>query len=538
MQLFYISDFFAGEVAGGAELCDSVLLSLLESAGHKIVRFKAHEVGPKHLEMYKNFGFHFLVSNFIQLGAPAKSWFVENPAVYSIMEHDHKYIKARDPSRYPNFLVSKNDLRNQSFYVNAKNVFAQSALHAEVIKKNLNSANVVNLGMSLWSDEHLDIIEALVDTEKTFTHGVLDSRNPTKNTFRNVEFCESKGLSYTRIGSPSYATFMEQLSKCEKLVFFPAVLETFNRMLIEARMLNCRVVTNNFNGCISEPWFKDLKGQELIDFARTERVNVAQKVADSITREPTRETPQDITVILNAYRRPYNLSMQIEAIRAQTHPPKQIWLWVNAHEDNAGYDFESLGVDRIFKNDYNWKFYGRFAAALLADTEYVAMYDDDTVPGKKWHHNCLETMKTHEGILGTAGVILKGDRYVQHDRCGWPTQNAEVKEVDLVGHGWFFKREWLRYLWQEKPTTWDNGEDIQFAFMSKIHGNIPTYCPAHPPEDRELHGSILGNELGIDAKATSTNQAVSHKQFFSERDECVRAGLDKGWQTVRGVTKS
>lgn len=538
MQLFYISDFFAGEVAGGAELCDSVLLSLLEEGGHKIVKFRAHEIGPKHLDMYKKFGFHFLISNFIQLGDAAKSWFVANPSLYSIMEHDHKYIKSRDPSKYPNFLVSKNDLRNQSFYINAKNVFAQSRLHSEVIRKNLNTNNVVNLGMSLWSDEHLTIIESLTKTKKAFAHGVLDSSNPTKNTFRNVEFCEAKGLSYTKIGSPDYALFMQQLSKCEKLVFFPAVLETFNRMLIEARMLNCRIVTNELNGCISEPWFKELKGQELIDFARTERVKVAQKVADSITQAPTRGVPEDITVILNAYRRPYNLPMQIEAIRSQTNPPKYIWLWVNAHEDNAGYDFESLGVDRIFKNDYNWKFYGRFAAALLADTEYVAMYDDDTVPGKKWHYNCLETMKTHEGILGTAGIILKGDLYVQHDRCGWPTHNTETTEVDLVGHGWFFKREWLRYLWQEKPTTWDNGEDIQFAFMSKIHGNISTYCPPHPQEDRELHGSILGNELGIDVKATSTNQEISHQQFFNERDVCVRTGLKKGWRTVRGVTLS
>jgi hypothetical protein len=228
--------------------------------------------------------------------------------------------------------------------------------------------------------------------------------------------------------------------------------------------------------------------------------------------------------------------MQVDALRSQTNPPKQIWLWINDHEDNHGFDFESLGVDRIFHNDYNWKFYGRFAAALLADTEYIAIYDDDTVPGKRWHENCLKTMGTHEGILGSAGIILNGSRYVQHDRCGWPTQNSTTTEVDLVGHAWFFKREWLRYLWQEKPVTWDNGEDIQFAFMAKIHGGIPTYCPPHPPEDIDLHGSILGNELGIDNKATSTNSAVSHQQFFSERDMCVQTGLQKGWKTVNNIT--
>jgi hypothetical protein len=72
--------------------------------------------------------------------------------------------------------------------------------------------------------------------------------------------------------------------------------------------------------------------------------------------------------------------------------------------------------------------------------------------------------------------------------------------------------------------------------MAKIHGGIPTYCPPHPPEDIDLHGSILGNELGIDNKATSTNSAVSHQQFFSERDMCVQTGLQKGWKTVNNIT--
>ena len=302
-------------------------------------------------------------------------------------------------------------------------------------------------------------------------------------------------------------------------------------------MLGCKIKTTNLNGCTSEDWFNEYKGKELIEYVRSQRNRIYQDVKDGLQREyitPVNEK-SDVTVILNAYRRPYNLKMQIEAIRNQSCPPEQIWLWVNAHEDNEGFDYKNLGVDRIFHNDYNWKFYGRFAAALLADTEYIAIFDDDTIPGRRWLENCFQTMETHEGILGSAGIILKSGEYMNHDRCGWPSQNRDVTEVDLVGHAWFFKREWLKYLWQEKPVTWDNGEDIQFAFMAKIHGGVPTYCPPHPPEDRELHGSILGNELGIDNKATSTNSNVSHAQFFSERDTCVQTGIKKGWNTVKGI---
>ena len=62
------------------------------------------------------------------------------------------------------------------------------------------------------------------------------------------------------------------------------------------------------------------------------------------------------------------------------------------------------------------------------------------------------------------------------------------------------------------------------------------YCPPHPPDDKDLHGSILGNELGIDTKATSNNSDVSHQQFFTERDMCVQTGLARGWKTVKDVS--
>lgn len=535
-KILFIADFFVNEIAGGAEIYDDILVSLFEADGIDVVKFKTSEVSHRHVHLYRECGYHIVVSNFCALTSDTMRAMVAKPGSYSIVEHDHKYLPNRNPSIYDDFQAPPERIINRHFYANAKNVFAQSKIHAEVIRKNLKIANVINLGMSLWTDELLTIIENHLDDEKQPDASIIESNNPTKNTVGSVEHCKQKGIDYTLIGSNDYETYISQLASHQAYVYIPVVLETFNRVLLEARMLNCRLITTNLNGCIWEEWFKKYKGKELIEFVREQRGRVYNDIKTAIFEERKADTADsNITVILNAYRRPYNLKMQIDALRNQTVPPKQIWLWVNAHEDNAGYDFSTLDVDRIFHNDHNWKFYGRFAAALLADTEYLALYDDDTVPGSRWHENCLETMDTHEGILGSAGVILNGKHYVQHDRCGWPSQNEETTEVDLVGHAWFFKREWLRYLWQEKPTTWDNGEDIQFAFMAKIHGGIPTYCPPHPPDQPDLHGSILGNELGVDNKATSTNSAISHQQFFGERDGCVQAGLGKGWKTVRGV---
>jgi hypothetical protein len=535
-KLVFVSDFFADQIQGGAEICDDVLISALKDKGIKIARFNSKEFTEKHVSLYLKTGFSFLISNFTHLSEPVKKLLQVYPDKYCIIEHDHKYISNRNPAPFVDFMAPPQRIVNRDFYKSAKYVFCQSVKHAEVLSKNLKIDNVINLGCSLWNDEQLDLLERCSNNTKNGKHFVMGDLNPIKGLAEAKELCMSRELPFDVVEKRPYPEFIETLSRYDKLVFFPKTLESFCRVILEARMLNCGLVTNNLNGCTYEPWFRDLKGIELIDFVRSKRTEIVDLVADKLFETNQSETKQgDITVILNCYRRPYNLQMQVDALKAQSIKPKQIWLWINQHEDNENFDPTTLGVDRIFNNDYNWKFYGRFAAALLADTEYVAIYDDDTIPGRKWHENCLKTMETHEGILGSAGIILHGNRYVQHQRCGWPSQNEQTTEVDLVGHAWFFKREWLRYLWQEKPTTWDNGEDIQFAYMAKVHGGIPTYCPPHPPTDRELHGSILGNELGIDDKATSTNSAVSHQQFFSERDMCVQAGLKCGWETVRGV---
>ena len=100
-----------------------------------------------------------------------------------------------------------------------------------------------------------------------------------------MQYCEEKGLSYTLIKSPDYASFIKQLSQHQKYLYFPKVLETFNRVIIEARMLNCKINTTANNGCLSEDWFKKYKGKELIEFVREQRQRVFNDIKEAIYKE-------------------------------------------------------------------------------------------------------------------------------------------------------------------------------------------------------------------------------------------------------------
>lgn len=530
-EIVWIADFSVNEVRGGGEIVDAHLIDLLSQNGYNVLFAKASTLQPNQIKA--NLDKLYIVSNFVSLREEVKK--ILELADYYIVEHDHKYLRTRDPSPFPDLKAPLNQIINKSFYKKAKKVFCQSTKHGEVVRKNLGLTNIVSFGCTFWSNEEKEVLKEKIVKAKTGKVGVLESQNAVKGQLQAEIYCRNDQLDYELFSDPDYHKFIDKLAGYHKLVFFPQVFETFSRLAVEARILNCELVGNKNISAAYEPWFK-LKGLDLLEAVNEHQASAEALFIDTIG-ELTQDNRQvaDITVILNMYRRPSNMPMQVKAVKGQSVKPKQVWTWVNAHEDNENYDKEGLDVDRLFDNDHNWKFYGRFAAALLADTEYIAIFDDDTIPGERWFENCLETMKKNEGILGSAGVILNQKHYVDHLRCGWPISNPETTEVDLVGHAWFFKREWLQYLWKEKPPTWDNGEDIQFSFLAQKYGNIKTYCPPHPPEDRSLHGSILGNELGIDSKATSNNNETSHQQFFSERDGVVHNALENGWKTVKEV---
>lgn len=250
----------------------------------------------------------------------------------------------------------------------------------------------------------------------------------------------------------------------------------------------------------------------------------------------------DITVILNCYRRPQYLRNQILAILQQSVKPKEIWIWVNESEETKSFDWfiindlvEKHNI-RVVSSNYNWKYCGRFSLACMVDTTWTAIFDDDTIPGTNWFANCLECMDNvhsdpHENvpypILGGVGVTLhQDDAYQPNTRHGWVSANEFRQKVDLVGHAWFFPAHYIQHMWRKKP-MWDNGEDMHFSAMCQIYGGIDTWVPPHPKNDTSLWSSLHGVQLGVDSVASSATK--NHVEFYQQRNECVKRLSKMGW---------
>ncbi len=241
-------------------------------------------------------------------------------------------------------------------------------------------------------------------------------------------------------------------------------------------------------------------------------------------------TVDTTTAILTVYKRSEFLAAQIEALKNQTHPPAEIWVWTNS-SDTLPTDFSDQ-VDRVIVSNTNWKFWGRFAIANLARTSYLCILDDDTLPEPRWLENCIATYHSGvQGILGGSGVILpESGGYSSKHKVGWNGNHYDhAVEVDLVGHAWFFRKEYLHYMWMEQPHSWENGEDIHFSYMALKHGGLSTWVPPHPD-----HRQALWSCRPDFGKTVGRTKAATHKSsgHHNVRDDIVDTYRRDGWQLV------
>ena len=146
-KIVFISDFFLEQCVGGGELNDDELINIFISKNYDVEKIQSHMVSKDYLEGNKDS--FFVVGNFVNLSVECKE--VLKDCRYVIYEHDHKYLRTRNPAKYRYFKAPERDILNFYFYKGAKAVLCQSKFHKNIIESNLEIDNVVNLGGNIWS---------------------------------------------------------------------------------------------------------------------------------------------------------------------------------------------------------------------------------------------------------------------------------------------------------------------------------------------------------------------------------------------------
>lgn len=247
------------------------------------------------------------------------------------------------------------------------------------------------------------------------------------------------------------------------------------------------------------------------------------------------EKELSITVICTLYKRPDNLKRQLNAIQDQTIQPREILLF----QDGIQEDYQiklSESMKRQFSQvkvcSANEGVWGRFRYAKTAVSEYVCVFDDDTIPGKRWLENCHYNMMKKEGVYGTVGILFSRYDvypYAGYNRIGWVNPEEEVRRVDFVGHAWFIRKNWLEWMFEgtEKYQALKYaGEDMCLSVKCKEHG-VNTFVPEHPVNNKEFWGSLpeFGERLGISESALSLN-----KKNHMRMQNAVKSLVAEGWK--------
>ena len=251
----------------------------------------------------------------------------------------------------------------------------------------------------------------------------------------------------------------------------------------------------------------------------------------------------DVSVVLSGFRRLHYLPEQLAAVRAQSIAPREILFWQNDPGVDPGLQ-RSIAVDRdvsVATATVNFGVWARFAYALNAKSEYVCVFDDDTIPGPGWLENCLAQMGEREALYGTIGILYThptppGSYYDPQVKIGWyDTGNRDHPvEVDLVGHAWFFKRAWLSTFWRELPDPDVTlcGEDMHLSFMLQKYLGIPTIVPPHPASAPEIWGSVRGG-LGMDEHSLwMRDPKTKTGSFRADMDAFFKKQRARGWRLV------
>jgi hypothetical protein len=275
----FIADAFIEQIVGGGELNNEELIHILRSRGHSVSKKLSFQVTPAFLE--ESGDKNFIIGNFIGLNPQSKVKFEESDFLkYVIYEHDHKYLISRNPAHYKDYKAPKSEIINQKFYKKSKRVLCQTSFHKSIIEKNLSLKNIKSVGGNLWSEDILDYLSGLSKLPREETVAIMDSPIEHKNTYGAVKFCEYNSIPYKLIPKMPYKEFLREMSKNKKLAFFPKTPETCSRILVESRMANMGVFTNNKCGAKYEEWFS-MRGDDLIQKVFQMRESIVDIVEES-----------------------------------------------------------------------------------------------------------------------------------------------------------------------------------------------------------------------------------------------------------------
>lgn len=257
--------------------------------------------------------------------------------------------------------------------------------------------------------------------------------------------------------------------------------------------------------------------------------------------------PGSLGVVLTGYKRtPELLDMQLQALRDSSLVPDEIVFFQNEnHQDFSSVLAKWPDVKHMHASSWNTKFHGRFAAALMLNTEFVAIADDEVVPGLKWLEAAVRVVDQLDCIVGNTGRIVIPDVFFEGKSRGFEKvrdatlnkdlEHPEPVQVDFVGHWWITRTQHLHAMWRSEPASLWTGEDVHLSAAAKLYHGVDTYVLDYPraeytPERKDF--ALYGKQQARDV-ASWAQPGTSVERLY-----VVKYWLEQGWKPMTAIAPS
>ncbi len=261
-KVIFVSDLFVEDYVGGAELTSQ---ALIDSAPFQVFKLRSRDVTMA--LMQQGADRFWIFGNFTELNPNLIPSIVGNLR-YSILEYDYKYCKARSPEKHFDVAKTPCDCHNQ---MNGKIVsaFFHGAMHLWWMSEKQKARyemmfpfladNTNTVLSSVFSNTTLATIKCLQAAapgpEDRKGWIVLGSNSWIKGADAAKAWCEANGKELEVVWNVPYEELLKKLACAEGFVYLPPGGDTCPRMVIEAKLLGCKLHLNENVQHKDEEWF-------------------------------------------------------------------------------------------------------------------------------------------------------------------------------------------------------------------------------------------------------------------------------------------
>ncbi len=261
-KIVFVADLFAEHYTGGAELTTQ---ALIDECPLPYVKILSKDLDINLLK--EGVDKFWIFGNFAQMNPELIPSIIGN-LKYSVLEYDYKYCKYRSPEKHATATGQECNCQEQingklisAFYYGSRCLWwmseSQKEWYLKLFPFLLEKNNIVL--SSVFSKNTLGTIKFLreqsIVSSKRKGWIVLGSDSWVKGADSAKTWCEENKKEYDVVWNVSYETMLEKLSKAEGFVYLPKGKDTCPRMVIEAKLLGCKLHINENVQHGTEEWF-------------------------------------------------------------------------------------------------------------------------------------------------------------------------------------------------------------------------------------------------------------------------------------------